>query len=295
MKRLLATANARAAAYLMVANVVFVVLELLGKQLVAVEGMNPIQLLWVRAVITMAALPIILRVAPTRIVRTRHPGKQIARSLLLLVAGLGFFFSLQQVPLADAVAIVFVSPLLVTAIAAVALGEAVGWRRWAACGAGFLGALLIVQPGMEGRHWMYALPLVDAACSAVYAVLTRIVGRDDPAWTSLFYSVAATGLVLTLAMPWVWAWPDAMQWVMLVAMSAAGLVAHFCHIRAFSEGEASIMAPLTYIHVVFTTAAAYVVFGTLPDALALVGVGLIVASGLYVLHRETRRAAAPAA
>lgn len=292
MKRLLATANARAAAYLMVANVVFVVLELLGKQLVAIEGMNPIQLLWVRAVITISALPIILRVAPARIVRTRHPGKQAARSLLLLAAGLGFFFSLQQVPLADAVAIVFVSPLLVTAIAAVALGEMVGWRRWAACGAGFLGALLIVQPGMEGRHWMYALPLVDAACSAVYAVLTRIVGRDDPAWTSLFYSAAATGIVLTLAMPWVWAWPDAMQWVMLVVMSAAGLVAHFCHIRAFSEGEASIMAPLTYIHVVFTTAAAYVVFGTLPDALALVGVGLIVASGLYILHRETRRAPA---
>lgn len=283
------SANARAAVFLIVANVVFVGLELLAKQLVAVEGMSPVQILWIRAVFTMAVLPMLARTAPLRLVRTAHPGKQAARGLLLLCAGLGFFFSLQAVPLADAVAIVFVSPLALTAIAAVVLRETVGWRRWSACCVGFIGALLIIQPGMEGRHWMYALPLVDALCSAAYSILTRLVAARDSAWTSLFYSAAGTGVVLTFAMPWIWAAPSAAEWVMLAAISVAGLLGHLFHIKAFSEGEASLMAPLSYFHVVLTTVAAFLVFGTLPDMLAMVGVVLIVGAGLYVLHRETMR------
>lgn len=284
-----AGANGRAILFLMASNVAFVVLELFAKQLVAGQGMNPMQVLWIRAAVALAAMPMILRVSPLRLARTRHPAKQATRSLLMLAAGLGFFFSLQAVPLADAVAIVFVSPLMLTAIAAVVLGEAVGWRRWSACCVGFAGALLIVQPGMEGRHWMYALPLIDAACSAVYSVLTRIIGRDDSAWTSLYYTVMGTGIALTFAMPFIWVAPTAFEWLLLLGISVAGLIGHFFHIRAFVEGEASLMAPLTYIHVVLTTVAAYLVFGTLPDNLALVGVALIVGSGLYVLHREARR------
>jgi drug/metabolite transporter (DMT)-like permease len=90
-------------------------------------------------------------------------------------------------------------------------------------------------------------------------------------------------------MPWVWSPPDAFEWLLLVGISAAGLIGHFFYIRAFVEGEASLMAPLTYIHVVLTTIAAFFIFGTLPDGLALAGVALIVGGGLYVLHRETRR------
>ncbi|MGH6720130.1 MAG: DMT family transporter [Alphaproteobacteria bacterium] len=284
-----AGANARAALYLTVSNVVFVALELLAKELVAGEGMNPMQILWLRAALTMAVLPMIARTAPLRLVRTAHPGKQAARGLLLLAAGLGFFFSLRQVPLADAVAIVFVSPRVLTAIAAVTLREVVGWRRWSACCVGFVGALLIIQPGMAGRHWMYALPLVDAACSAVYSILTRLVAREDSAWTSLFYSAAGTGIVLTFALPWVWTEPSPAAWAMLAAISAAGLLGHLFHIRAFMAGEASLLAPLSYFHVVLTTVAAYFVFGTLPDGLALSGIVLIVGAGVYVLEREARR------
>jgi len=275
------------------ANVVFTALELFAKQLVAEEGMSPIQVLWVRAVFTLAALPILLRRSPLSIARTPRPGMQAVRGLLLLGAGLAFFFSLQAVPLADAVAIVFVSPLFMTAIAAFFLAEVVGWRRWSACIVGFAGALLIIQPGMGIRHWMYALPLFDALFSAVYVVLTRMVGRHDSAWTSLFWSVLAAGAILTLAQPWVWSPPTLQQWGMLAGISAASLVAHFCHIRAFAEGEASLMAPLSYIHVVFTTAGAWLVFGTLPDAMAGAGIVLIVGAGLYILHRETIRRGRP--
>lgn len=281
------TGNGRAVTFLMASNVAFILLELFSKQLVAEEGISPLQILWVRGVLAVLALPLIARQSPATLVRTSHPWKQGLRSVLLLVAGLGFLFSLMRVPLADAVAIVFVSPLLITAIAAVVLGEAVGQRRWSACCVGFVGALLIVQPGMEGRHWMYALPLIDAGASAVYSVLTRIVGRDDGAWTCLFYSLVASAVLLAVAMPWVWTWPTAAQWLMLGGIALSGLVGHLFHIRAFTEGESSLMAPLSYVHVVFTTVAALLVFGTLPDALAMAGIVLIVGGGIAVLHRET--------
>ncbi len=287
------TENARAVGFMLIASGFFTVMELLAKQLIAFENMSPIQVLWVRAVITVAIVPVIFRTSPRALVRTRHFGKQAARSLCLVIAGLAFFFSLYRVPLADAVTIVFVWPMFATAIAAVLLRETVGIRRWSACAVGFIGALLIIQPGMEGRHWMYFLPLIDAVMSAVYVILTRMVGRDDSWATSLFYSVAAMALLGTFALPWVWQWPTLDQWLLLLGISAIGIAAHLFHIRAFSIGEASLLAPLSYTHILFTTVAAFIVFGTLPDEIAMIGVVLIVGAGLYVLHREhlRRRAA----
>jgi len=277
----------------MVSSVVFVGLELIGKQLVAEDGMEPMQLLWIRACVTAAVIPILLRRSPRAVVRTAHPGKQISRSLLIALASICFFSALTVVPLADAVSIVFVSPLFLTAIAFFFLKEAVGWRRWSACVVGFVGVLLIVQPGMGVRHWMYLLPLIDALASAVYVVLTRKIGRSDSAWTSLFWSVAASAVLFALPMPWLWVAPTMEQWLLLAGACACGIVAHFCHIRAFSQGESSLLAPLSYIHIAMTTTAAFFVFGTLPDLWAAVGMALIVGAGLYVLHRETVRRGRP--
>ena len=287
------TANLRAAAWLMAANVLFVGVEVFAKQLVDNEGMNPIQVLWLRALFTVLALPFLVRRSPMEIVRTRHPRMQLTRSMLLLVSGLCFFFSLQEVPLGDAVAIVFVSPLFMTAIAFFFLKEMVGWRRWMACLIGFVGALLIIQPGMGVRHWMYLLPLGDALGSAVYAILTRRIGMADSTSTSLFYSVLGMATLFAVPMLWMWEMPTGEQWLLLLGISAFGLTAHFSHIRAYAEGEASLLAPLSYIHVVFTTLTAFVVFGTLPDTVAAVGVVLIVGAGLYILHRETMRRGRP--
>jgi drug/metabolite transporter (DMT)-like permease len=226
-------------------------------------------------------------------VKTKHLGKQAWRSVLLATASIAFFSSIAVVPLADAVAIVFVSPLFMTAIAFFFLKEVVGWRRWTGCVVGFVGVLLIVQPGLGARHWMYFLPLVDAALSAVYVILTRMVGKDDSAWTSLFYSIAASAVLFTVPVYFVWVDPTPMQWLLLLGASSFGLIAHFCHIRAYSLGESSLLAPLSYIHIVFTTGAAFVVFGTFPNPLATGGIVMIVGAGLYILHRETVRRGRP--
>ena len=287
------TANLRAAAWLMAANVLFVGVEVFGKQLVDDEAMNPIQVLWLRALFTVFAMPFLVRRSPITIARTNHLKMQLTRSALLMVAGLCFFFSLQEVPLGDAVAIVFVSPLFMTAIAFFFLKEMVGWRRWMACVIGFVGALLIIQPGMGVRHWMYLLPLGDALFSAVYAILTRRIGLADSTSTSLFYSVLGMATLFGIPMIWLWQTPNFDQWLLLLGISVFGLMAHFSHIRAYAEGEASLLAPLSYIHVVFTTFMAFVVFGTLPDAMAAAGILLIVGAGLYILHRETMRRGRP--
>jgi drug/metabolite transporter (DMT)-like permease len=287
------TANLRAAAWLMAANVLFVGVEVFGKQLVDNESMNPIQVLWLRALFTVLALPLLVRRSPIAIARTNYPKLQLMRSALLMGAGLCFFFSLQEVPLGDAVAIVFVSPLFMTAIAFFFLKELVGWRRWMACLIGFAGALLIIQPGMGVRHWMYLLPLGDALFSAIYAILTRRIGLADSTSTSLFYSVLGMATLFGIPMIWLWEMPSGEQWLFLLGISIFGLMAHFSHIRAYSEGEASLLAPLSYIHVVFTTFTAFVVFGTLPDPIAAGGIVLIVGAGLYILHRETIRRGHP--
>lgn len=287
------TANLRAAAWLMAANVLFVGVEVFGKQLVDDESMNPIQVLWIRAVFTIVALPFLVRRSPVTIAKTKYPKTQLVRSALLMGAGLCFFFSLQEVPLADAVAIVFVSPLFMTAIAFVFLKELVGWRRWTACLVGFAGAMLIIQPGLGVRHWMYLLPLGDALFSAVYAVLTRRIGSADSTTTSLFYSVLGMATLFGIPMIWMFEMPTGEQWLMLLGISVFGLFAHFSHIRAYAQGEASLMAPLSYIHVVFTTFTAFLVFGTLPDFWAAIGIVFIVGAGLYILHRETIRRGHP--
>jgi len=105
--------------------------------------------------------------------------------------------------------------------------------------------------------------------------------------------VAASALLFTIAIPFVWVTPTAGQWLLLAGISGFGIIAHFCHIRAYSEGESSLLAPLSYIHIAMTTVAAFLVFGAFPDAWAAGGMALIVGAGLYILHRETVRRGRP--
>ena len=135
---------------------------------------------------------------------TKHPWLQLARSLLLLGATLFFFGAVSYVPLAEAQAVAFIEPLLITGIAHFFLAERVGVRRWLAIAVGFIGVLVVIRPGFGMMHWGMLLSLGSAGCGSIYATLTRIVSRDDSAGTSLAYSGIAGFIGLTLAMPFVW-------------------------------------------------------------------------------------------
>jgi drug/metabolite transporter (DMT)-like permease len=189
-------------------------------------------------------------------------------------------------PIADATAIGFVSPLFVTALSIPILGEQVGLRRWSAVAVGFIGVLVLVRPGTASFNPAAFLPVASAACWALGLIITRIMQSSDSVPTTLFWSTAVGFLVLTpVAVP-AWQPPSTSEWGLLFLAAVLGTIGQFFLISAFRFGAASLLAPFSYSQIVWATLMGYFLFDALPDAGTGIGAAIIMASGLYVLHRE---------
>jgi drug/metabolite transporter (DMT)-like permease len=245
--------------------------------------------LWARFAFHLAFVSALLAAMGRRVPpRTRAPRLQAVRSLCLCLANLCFSAALIYIPLAEAVAIGFVSPLITTLLAARMLGEMVGWRRWLGIAVGFAGVLVIIRPGLGVTHPAALLVLSTAAVFAVYQVLTRRLAGVDDAETTIFHTAVAAGAVTTLIAPFDWAWPGATEWAMLALIGAIGGGGHFLLIQAFQRAPASLLAPFTYTQIIWAVIAGWVFFAELPDLLAALG-GLVVATGgLFVIWSESR-------
>ncbi len=183
------------------------------------------------------------------------------------------------------------SPLLVTGLSVPILGEHVGIRRWAAVIIGFASVLVIIRPGFGMVHWAMSLPVLTAACFALYQITTRILSRSDSAATTYFYS-ATVGLAVTSAcLPWQWVTPDLWGWLSLAFLGAAGGLSHYLLIRAFAVAPASLLAPFAYVQLIWSITVGFLWFGDFPDLWTIGGGAIICLSGLYVLYRERRAAA----
>jgi drug/metabolite transporter (DMT)-like permease len=226
-----------------------------------------------------------------RVVRTKRLLLQLARSLAQLMSTAIFFVAIAFMPLATAIAIGFVQPLLVTALSVPLLGEKVGPRRWAAVATGFVGALVIVRPGV-GMDWAALLPLGMALCSAFYQVMTRRVAAVDSPATSVFYNAILGALAMSAVAPFDWRPPDAAGWALFAIVGVLGASGHLLLIHAFTRAPASLLAPYTYTQLVWATLLGFALFGDLPDGWTLLGATIIVGSGLYVIYRERRQALA---
>lgn len=229
-----------------------------------------------------------------------------ARGAMLAAATTCFFTAIAVMPLADALAIVFVSPLILTLLAGPMLGESVGWRRRLACAAGLGGALLVAQPGFSEVGWVVTAPLGTAVFFALYLALTRRHGaRSDPV-TMQFWSglVGALAMAATLALGFATGSetfatrPFGVETgLFLVGMGACATVAHLAIAAAFQRAPAGVLAPLQYLEIVTAVTVGWLVFGDLPGATTWAGVAVIVGAGLVVVHREraaARRAHGPA-
>jgi drug/metabolite transporter (DMT)-like permease len=225
-----------------------------------------------------------------RLLRTRRLGLQITRSVLLLVVTVSYFGAIHYVPLADAAAVAFLEPLLIVALAHVFLKERVGLRRWIAVAVGLAGVLIVIRPGFGMAHWGILLAVLTAICAAVYVVLTRVCAEYDSAATSLAYSSLAGVIGLSLVMPFVWQPADYAHWLMFLGLGVAGGCGHFLVIKAFAKAPGSTLAPFLYVQMLWIVAAGWFWFGDWPVWSTWVGIGLIVGSGLYSLHRERVRA-----
>ena len=221
--------------------------------------------------------------------RTRHLQLQLARSVCLIVATLCFFGALRFLPLAEASAITFLAPMFAILLSNRVLGEKPTRVRWIAAIVGFAGILVIVRPGSAVFHPATALLVLAAMSNALYQLLTRKLPNDTP-YTTLFYSalVGTAGLALLLPfaeLPHQVTWRDGVFLLMLGILAGLG---HWLLIGAFLAAPASLVAPFTYLQMIWATLYGYVIFGQLPDGISALGMAIIVASGVWLFARERR-------
>jgi drug/metabolite transporter (DMT)-like permease len=245
------------------------------------------QVIWARFFFHLVlVLPFALQAGLLRSLATARPGVQVLRSLLQLLATGGMFLALRHVPLAEAVAIVYLSPLIVTALSAPLLGEKIDARKWLAVGAGFAGVLVIMRPGLGVLHWAAAGALVTAAAYALFQVLTRRIGASESLLTTALYTPLVGTVATSAIAPFDWTGADLDGWALMVSLGVFSGVGHVLVVKAFQHEEASRLAPVNYIHIAWSVAIGIVVFDTVPDLWTLTGAAVIVASGLVVFARR---------
>lgn len=277
-------------ALMTLATATFACADALSKVLVA--DYPVLQVVWLRQVAALAVwAPVILWVGGRDVWRTARPGMHAVRAVLHLASAVCFHLALTRVPLAEATALFYVEPLLLTALAVPLLGEKVGIRRWIAVVVGLLGMLLLVRPGSGEASLWYLFPLASAVVFALYEILTRKAGFGDRPMTSFVWLLGGMIVVLAPAVPFVWQ-PLDQRALLLALLGIISGGAQFLMIFALARAPASVLAPLRYSHLVWATLLGVAIFSALPDGWSLAGMAIIVGAGLYVWHRERRRATA---
>ncbi|MEK7701025.1 MAG: DMT family transporter [candidate division NC10 bacterium] len=225
-----------------------------------------------------------------RLFETRKPGTQLVRSLLLLASTSFFFTALGWVPLAEATAVSFTSPLVVAALAGPMLAERLGRGHWLAIAGGFAGALIVIRPGVADANPYLGLVIGSSCCYAVYQILTRRVAGHDRPETSVTYSALVGTLVLSAVVPFYWQTPDRLShWLILLVIGLLGGLGHYFVAQALRWGPASIISPFHYVQLIGAAVMGYLAFGDVPSVATWAGATVIIASGLYIAWRETQR------
>ena len=252
--------------------------------------MNTLQIVWARY--TGAFLfPFIVSNPWTTpgLMRTTRPALQIGRSMLLLGSTMCNFAALRYLQLDEAIALVFSTPFFVAALSGPMLGEWVRWRRWSAIAVGFLGVVVVARPGAASFHPAALLSLSAALCYALYSIATRILARTDSNETTLFYSNVVGALALLPVVPLVWTTPsDPLVIALMVVTGVIGSFGHYLLIAAHRLAPAAVLSPFIYSEIVLVTALGFLGFGDVPNRYTLTGAAIVVASGLYLLHRERK-------
>ncbi len=249
-----------------------------------------IEIAWIRfLVFALIMTPAMMPGTPLYALRTTRPGFQLMRGVALLGSSLFFISGLRYLPIAEASATGFVSPLFVTALSIIFLSERVGVRRWLATATGLLGVLIILRPGTSAFHAAAFFPIVSALCWAVTLIMTRMMSGREHAITTMTYSSIAGLCVLSVLAPFAWvapSWHDILFGILIGVASTAG---QWIVVLAFRYADASVLAPFSYSQLVWVSMLGFLIFGEVPDVWTVVGAAFIVASGLYTAHRERVR------
>lgn len=227
----------------------------------------------------------------------KKTGLHMLRGGLLVVTMLSFITTLKAMEVADAIAIFFVEPIILTILGSIFLKETIGWRRYTACGVGFFGALLVIQPSKQEVGWIALLPVVSAFGLAVFLLVTRLVAQNEDPWSMQFHAgvwgALFCGILLYIGDgsgseifdPVV---PDTTASLYLLGVGITATISGVLGVYAYRAAPASVLAPLQYLEIVSATIFGWLVFGHLPDALKWLGIAIIIGSGLYIIWRERR-------
>lgn len=254
------------------------------------ETVPSIQIAWIRYLGFAAIMvPAVLLGGGVGQLRSVRPGLQVVRALGLMGSTAFFIAGLAHLPMAEATATNFVSPLFVTALSIPLLRETVGFRRWMAVVVGLIGVLIVVRPGTAGFNPAAIFPVLSALCWALALIATRLTSGADGALTSLTWSAVLGLAVLSAMVPFDWA---ALGWTEILigaAMAVMFAAAQWLVVLAYRFASASLLAPFSYSQLLWASVFGFLLFAQLPDFWTFVGAGIIAASGLYTVHRERIR------
>ena len=270
----------------------FAVNDALGKWLVATYTVG--QVLLIRSLAALAVLlPFIWRDAQTFVAAPRW-GLQVLRAVLATVEVACFYWAVAYLPLADVMAFYLAGPIFVTAIAGTMLGEPVGWRRWSAVIAGFIGVIVCLRPGVAAFTWPALIALIGSFTFSLSMISTRYLRGTSGTVLVTTQTVGALAFGAALA-PVGWVAPAWGDLALLALLGMVAMVAHVCVNRSLVLAPASTVVPYQYTTIIWAVLFGYLVFGDVPDAFMLTGAAIIIAAGLFIFLREQQLARRDAA
>jgi len=229
----------------------------------------------------------LMRDATSGNLRPVHPWWTALRTLASVLTGFSAFYAFSTLPLAQTYAILFASPMLITILSIPVLGEKVGVHRWAAIIVGLMGVFVVLRPGSEPLSLGHFAAMTAAVGSATASVVVRKIGRDERSAVLMLYPMVSNFVVMACILPFVYR-PMPLEHLGLIGMiSALGFTAGLITIAAYRAGDAAIVAPMQYSQILWAAGFGVLFFDEVPDNLTLVGAAIIIASGMYIVLRET--------
>jgi drug/metabolite transporter (DMT)-like permease len=267
----------------------FSFLDASAKYLV-LQGMEAPFVAWARFAIHLVLVSVLFRIwSNMAVLKTANLPGQVLRGVFMFGSTVLNFFALQTLQLGETIAISFFAPMLTVALAGPLLGEWAGWRRWLAIIVGFVGVLIVTRPGFGEFRIGYVYSFGFVICHTLYVIMTRRMGATESSESLIFYSALTPTLFMLPAVPLYGSVPQgALQWGLLLVTGVCGSLGHWLLIKAYKQATASSLAPYPYSQIVWMIGLGWLAFGDLPDFWTLFGAGVIIASGLYIIHREHR-------
>lgn len=251
------------------------------------ESYHPLQIVWIRMFGLFFGVCILLLIRGRKLLYTPKPALQIVRGVIAVGSATLFIFAIRYVPLADAVAVSFIAPFIVTVLGAIFLKEPVGIRRWLAVATGFVGMLIVIRPGFGVFHPAIFLVVFAAVLFALRQLISRWLSGIDQVATTVAYTSIVAFLLTGATLPFVWTTPTGTSVIIaIVGLTLLSAIGEILIISALDTAQSVVLAPVHYTLIIWGTIYGYLVFNDFPDQWTLLGCGVIVLSGLYTIYRE---------